>query len=109
MASFVKKLLVRDAGMLLAHATRQELGVKKRKTHLFLPVQETRVRAPVLPVGRLVRCTPTVPTAPARTWSACGAAARSVASTRPPMSSLSLMASVWSGRPEIVWVSVLSS
>lgn len=86
---------------------RQELE-KHQPPYLFPPVQETRVRAPVHPVGRLVRCTPTVPTAPARTWSACGAAVRSAASTRPPMSSLFLMASVWSGRPEIVWVSVLS-
>lgn len=110
MASFVKKLPVRDACMLPAHNITQELRCDlKKKTHYpFLPVQETPVRVPVHPVRSLVRCTPTVPTAPARPWSVCGAAVRSAVSTRLPMSSLFLMASAWSGRLEIVWVSVFS-
>lgn len=70
------------------------------------PVQEIPVRVPAHPARNLVRCTPTVPTAPARARSACGAAAHSVALTPLLMSSLFLMASVWSGRLEIVLVSV---
>lgn len=71
------------------------------------PLQETPVRVPDHPARSLARCTPTVPTAPTRPWSACGAAAPSVVLTPLLMSSLSLMASVWSGRQEIVLVSVL--
>lgn len=71
----------------------------------FLPVQETPIRVPVHPVRSLARCTPPAPTAPARPWNVCGVAARSVVSTPLRMSSLSLMASVLSGRLETVWVS----
>lgn len=71
----------------------------------FLPFQETPIRVPVHPVRSLARCTPPAPTAPARPWSVCGVAVRSVVSTPLRMSSLSLMASVWSGRLETVWVS----
>lgn len=73
---------------------------------LVYPVQGTLTRAPVHPVRSLARCTPTVPTAPARPWSACGAAALSAVSTPLPTSSLSPMASVWSGKLQTVWVSV---
>lgn len=110
MASFVKKLLVRDSHMLPTHNITQELRsefFKKTKTHYhFLPLQETPVRVPVRPVRSLVPCTPAVPTAPAKPWSVCGVAVCSAALTRLPMSSLFLMASAWSGRLEIVWVSV---
>lgn len=62
-----------------------------------------RFRAPV-PVRRPVLCAPAVPTAPARPWSACGAAARSAASTPLRTSSPSPTDSVWSGRPRTVLV-----
>lgn len=79
--------------------------ILKNSNYPSLPVQETPIRVPVHPVRSLARCTPTVPTAPAKPWSACGAAVRSAVWTPLPMSSLSPTASVWSGRLEIVWVS----
>jgi len=69
-------------------------------------MQETPIRVPAHLARSLARYTPTVPTVPARPWSACGVAARSAVWTPPHMSSPSPMASVWSGRLQIVWVSV---
>lgn len=62
-----------------------------------------RVRV-LVPVRRPALYAPAAPTAPARPWSACGAAARSAASTPRPTSSPSPTDSVWSGRPRTVVV-----
>lgn len=62
-----------------------------------------RVRV-LVPVRRPALYAPAAPTAPARPWSACGAAARSAASTPRPTSSPSPTDSVWSGRPRTVAV-----
>lgn len=71
----------------------------------FYPVQAIPIRVPDHPARNLALYTPTAPTAPARPWSVCGAAVHSAVSTPLPMSSLFPMASVWSGRLAIVWVS----
>lgn len=73
---------------------------------LSFPLQETPIRVPVHPVRSLAHYTQTVPTVPVRPWSVCGAAAHNAVLTPLRMSSLFPMASVWSGRLEIVWVSV---
>lgn len=72
--------------------------------HYFVLVQETPARVPGSRVRSPARCTAIAATAPARLWSACGAAAHSAASTPPLTSSPSRMASVWSGRLESVSV-----
>lgn len=110
MASSVKKLPVRDAHACIYYmnvlTVRHYSVIWKKLIILSFPVQETPIRVPVRPVRSLARCTTTVPTVLARPWSVCGAAVRSAVSTRPHMSSLFPMASVWSGKLQIAWVSV---
>lgn len=90
----------------IAYNIHQKLQSDLEMTNFsVLHIQETPVRVPVRPVRSLVRCTSTVPTAPARGRSACGAAVHSAVLTPTLMSSLFLTGSVWSGRLQIVWVS----